>query len=233
VLEAVSVIVQVASFKLTGKRVFRMAPLHHHFEQKGWEEPTVVIRFWIIASILAIARPGDTEAAVARDDRRARSSRDRRSPFSASRARAARRRRRSPPAAPRCSPGTTARRPARCGGEISGEFPLRDPIDDRLARIAALVLSPGIPHSFPKPHPGRPAARAAGVPIIGDIELLGRAQPEATLRRHHRHQRQIDDDGADRPHPRERREDGRDRRQSRPPALGLAPLGATAPMCSK
>ena len=55
VLEAVSVIVQVASFKMTGRRVFRMAPLHHHFEQKGWEEPTVVIRFWIIASILAIA----------------------------------------------------------------------------------------------------------------------------------------------------------------------------------
>jgi phospho-N-acetylmuramoyl-pentapeptide-transferase len=55
VLETVSVIVQVASFKLTGKRVFRMAPLHHHFEQKGWKEPTIVIRFWIIASILAIA----------------------------------------------------------------------------------------------------------------------------------------------------------------------------------
>ena len=55
VLEAVSVIVQVASFKVTGRRVFRMAPLHHHFEQKGWEEPTIVIRFWIIASILAIA----------------------------------------------------------------------------------------------------------------------------------------------------------------------------------
>ena len=55
VLEAVSVIMQVASFKLTGRRVFRMAPLHHHFEQKGWEEQTVVIRFWIIASILAIA----------------------------------------------------------------------------------------------------------------------------------------------------------------------------------
>ena len=55
VLEAVSVIVQVASFKLTGRRVFRMAPLHHHFEQKGWKEPTIVIRFWIIAAILAIA----------------------------------------------------------------------------------------------------------------------------------------------------------------------------------
>ena len=54
VLETVSVIVQVASFKLTGKRVFRMAPIHHHFEKKGWAEPTVVIRFWIIASILAL-----------------------------------------------------------------------------------------------------------------------------------------------------------------------------------
>ncbi len=54
VLEAVSVMVQVASFKLTGKRVFRMAPIHHHFEQKGWAEPTVVIRFWIIAVILAL-----------------------------------------------------------------------------------------------------------------------------------------------------------------------------------
>ncbi len=55
VLETVSVIVQVASFKLTGKRVFRMAPLHHHFEKKGWAEPTIVIRFWIIATILALA----------------------------------------------------------------------------------------------------------------------------------------------------------------------------------
>jgi phospho-N-acetylmuramoyl-pentapeptide-transferase len=54
VLETLSVIVQVASYKLTGKRVFRMAPLHHHFEQKGWKEPTVVIRFWIIAIILAL-----------------------------------------------------------------------------------------------------------------------------------------------------------------------------------
>jgi phospho-N-acetylmuramoyl-pentapeptide-transferase len=54
VLETVSVIVQVVSFKLTGKRVFRMAPLHHHFEKKGWAESTIVIRFWIIASILAL-----------------------------------------------------------------------------------------------------------------------------------------------------------------------------------
>lgn len=54
VLETVSVVVQVASFKLTGRRVFRMAPLHHHFEKKGWAESTIVIRFWIIATILAL-----------------------------------------------------------------------------------------------------------------------------------------------------------------------------------
>ena len=54
VLETVSVIVQVVSFKLTGRRVFRMAPIHHHFEKKGWAEPTIVIRFWIIAIVLAL-----------------------------------------------------------------------------------------------------------------------------------------------------------------------------------
>ena len=54
VLEAVSVMVQVASFKLTGKRVFRMAPIHHHYELKGWPEPQVIVRFWIISIILAL-----------------------------------------------------------------------------------------------------------------------------------------------------------------------------------
>ncbi|MCD8525614.1 MAG: phospho-N-acetylmuramoyl-pentapeptide-transferase [Alphaproteobacteria bacterium] len=54
VMEAVSVILQVASFKLTGKRMFAMAPIHHHFEKKGWSEPTIVIRFWIIAVVLAL-----------------------------------------------------------------------------------------------------------------------------------------------------------------------------------
>ena len=54
VLEALSVMVQVVSFKLTGKRIFRMAPIHHHFEKKGWPESTVVIRFWIISIILAM-----------------------------------------------------------------------------------------------------------------------------------------------------------------------------------
>ncbi|MCG8623553.1 MAG: phospho-N-acetylmuramoyl-pentapeptide-transferase [Proteobacteria bacterium] len=54
VLETLSVIVQVISFRLTGKRVFAMAPIHHHFEKKGWAEPTIVIRFWIISVILAL-----------------------------------------------------------------------------------------------------------------------------------------------------------------------------------
>jgi phospho-N-acetylmuramoyl-pentapeptide-transferase len=54
VVETLSVIVQVVSFKLTGKRVFKMAPIHHHFEQLGWSEPQVVVRFWIIAFVLAM-----------------------------------------------------------------------------------------------------------------------------------------------------------------------------------
>ena len=54
VIETVSVILQVASFKLTGKRIFRMAPLHHHFELKGWPEPRVIVRFWIITVILVL-----------------------------------------------------------------------------------------------------------------------------------------------------------------------------------
>ena len=55
VMEALSVIIQVASFKMTGKRVFKMAPIHHHFEQLGWTESQVVIRFWIISIMFALA----------------------------------------------------------------------------------------------------------------------------------------------------------------------------------
>jgi phospho-N-acetylmuramoyl-pentapeptide-transferase len=54
VLEATSVVTQVVSFKLTGKRVFRMAPIHHHFELKGWPEPRIIVRFWIISIMLAL-----------------------------------------------------------------------------------------------------------------------------------------------------------------------------------
>jgi len=54
VVETFSVIIQVASFKFTGRRVFKMAPLHHHFELKGWPEPKVIVRFWIVGIILAL-----------------------------------------------------------------------------------------------------------------------------------------------------------------------------------
>jgi phospho-N-acetylmuramoyl-pentapeptide-transferase len=54
VVEALSVIIQVGYFKATGKRIFLMAPIHHHYEKKGWAEPTIVIRFWIVALILAL-----------------------------------------------------------------------------------------------------------------------------------------------------------------------------------
>ena len=54
VVEALSVIIQTTSFKLTGKRVFRMAPIHHHFEKLGWQEPKIVVRFWIVSVMLSL-----------------------------------------------------------------------------------------------------------------------------------------------------------------------------------
>jgi len=54
VMETLSVILQVASYKLTGKRIFKMAPIHHHFELLGWKEPKVIVRFWIIGIMLAL-----------------------------------------------------------------------------------------------------------------------------------------------------------------------------------
>jgi phospho-N-acetylmuramoyl-pentapeptide-transferase len=58
VIEVLSVIIQVVSFKLFGKRVFRMAPIHHHYELKGWAEPKIIVRFWIISIILALMALG-------------------------------------------------------------------------------------------------------------------------------------------------------------------------------
>ena len=54
VIETASVILQVVSYKLTGKRIFRMAPIHHHFELKGWPEPKVIVRFWIVSLVLVV-----------------------------------------------------------------------------------------------------------------------------------------------------------------------------------
>jgi phospho-N-acetylmuramoyl-pentapeptide-transferase len=54
VVETMSVILQVASYRMTGKRIFRMAPIHHHFELKGWPEPRVIVRFWIVTLVLVL-----------------------------------------------------------------------------------------------------------------------------------------------------------------------------------
>ena len=63
-IETLSVITQVVSFKLTGKRVFLMAPIHHHYEKKGWAEPKIIVRFWIISFLLALVEPFFDEASL-------------------------------------------------------------------------------------------------------------------------------------------------------------------------
>ncbi len=181
-LEAVSVIVQVVSFKMTGKRVFRMAPIHHHFEQLGWTEPQIVIRFWIISVVLALAGPVDPEAAVmipvttfaGQEGRRVRPRRLR-----ADRAASAlfaggadvvglRRRRRAASPRPR-----------------SAGIPTADLRRLDWSKIAALVLAPGVPLTHPAPHWSVGLARAMAVEVIGDIELFCRERrtPCAAMRR--------------------------------------------------
>ena len=170
VLEAVSVIVQVVSFKLTGKRVFRMAPLHHHFEQKGWTEPQIVIRFWIISVVLALVGPVDAEAAVndPRHQFRRQESRGVRARRlgAGQRQRAARRRRRRRRLGRQCAI-RSRRRPA-----PASPPPTFAHVD--WSKIAALVLAPGVPLTHPAPHWTVGLARAAAVEVIGDIELFCR-----------------------------------------------------------
>jgi hypothetical protein len=112
VVEALSVIIQVLYFKRTGKRVFLMAPIHHHFEKKGWAEPQIVIRFWIISLILALIGLATLKVRYARG---------------------------------------------------------------RWRDIAALVVSPGIPHLYPAPNRVIARAMAAGVPVDNDIGLFFRS----------------------------------------------------------
>ena len=170
VMEAVSVIVQVASFKLTGKRVFRMAPIHHHFEQLGWKEPTIVIRFWIISVVLALVGLSTLKLRY-RTDRLRSFANMRRAVFglgalglsSVERCRRAAR---------ASWPGTTAQ--ARDGRGGAGWRAGRADCAMAWDGLTALVLSPGVPLTHPRPHPVVERARAAGVAIIGDIELFAR-----------------------------------------------------------
>ena len=159
VLETVSVIVQVVSFKLTGKRVFRMAPLHHHFEKKGWAEPTIVIRFWIIAVDPGAGRPLHPEAAVRTGMSTVRSSAFPTSPASIVAVLGlgalgpAPRRRRWRRAARRVWAWDDNDAGARPGAGRRHD-PLVDLGTARLGRDRALVLTPGIPHTHPAAAPG-------------------------------------------------------------------------------
>ncbi len=75
VVETLSVILQVGSFKLRGQRIFRMAPIHHHYELKGWPEPRVIVRFWIISLMLVLIGPGNAEGTLIMADYRGQKSR--------------------------------------------------------------------------------------------------------------------------------------------------------------
>ena len=200
VLEALSVVIQVASFKLTGKRVFKMAPLHHHFELIGWSEPKVIARFVIVGDHLRAVQSDDVEAAVsgqrvrsedwfsvcegtrvtvaarhAADRRRANCCATRGARVTLSDTRAADRRgaTRCGSAACRSSSAVTRRR--------------------RSSSADLVVLSPGVPPE----QPAVAAARARGVPVIGEVELASRWL-QGPRDRHHRHEGEVDDDRADR-----------------------------------
>ena len=172
VLEAVSVIVQVVSFKLTGKRVFRMAPLHHHFEQKGWTEPQIVIRFWIISVVLALVGLVHAEAAVIECPRHRAFAGKKVAVFGLG------------------GSGLASASALLAGGadvvgwdDNAGDgregdgapaFPTADLRHIDWSKIAALVLAPGVPLTHPAPHWTVGLARAAAVEVIGDIELFCR-----------------------------------------------------------
>ena len=195
VLEAVSVIVQVISFKLTGKRVFRMAPLHHHFEQKGWTEPQIVIRFWIISIVLALVGLVDAEAAMIPV-----------TTFAGKKV----------ALFGLGASGLASASALLAGGADVVAFddseetiekaraagiPVADLRHIDWSRIAALVLAPGVPLTHPAPHWTVGLARNAAVEVIGDIELFCRERRAhragRAVRRDHRHQRQIHHHRAD------------------------------------
>ena len=184
VLEAVSVIVQVVSFKLTGKRVFRMAPLHHHFEQKGWTEPQIVIRFWIISVMLALAGLSTLKLRCIMEAhwnpiRVWCGAHGRGAPFAG----------KTVAVFGLGGSGLASCHALKAGGAevIAGDdgvdrlveaaqagFTTADLRKVSWANFAALVLTPGAPLTHPAPHWSVLAAREAGVEVIGDIELFCR-----------------------------------------------------------
>ncbi len=231
VLEAVSVIVQVVSFKLTGKRVFKMAPIHHHYEQLGWTEPQIVIRFWIVAVVLALAGLATLEAAMI--------------PITVFAGKTV-------AVFGLGNSGLLSARALIEGGAEVVVFDdneksvaeakaagLHDPRSARTRLVARRRAGAGARRAADpsRSRIGAAAlARKADVEIIGDIELFcrERAKSGARLpaRRHHRHQRQIDHHRADRASYQERRPRRADGRQYRRAGAGACAFRARPRLCA-
>ena len=173
-LETVSVILQVASFRLTGRRIFAMAPIHHHFERKGWSEATIVIRFWIIAAVLALIGPGHPQVAVNAMIDLSRHADKSIAVFGLGKS------------------GISAALALQNGGaEVSAwdDDPVRRAMAEDLGvtlndlyrtewdAFTSLVLSPGVPLTHPAPHPLVARALITRIEIVGDMELFARSRP--------------------------------------------------------
>ena len=139
VVEALSVIIQVASFKITGRRVFKMSPLHHHFELSGWKETKVVVRFWIIAIIFALLCAGDAETAM----------KNARSSVRRSRGVAAANFLADAGRATSCSPTRSAIRRCRTRSTTRVERAFGRDDDALLDGVDEIVVSPGVPLDDP------------------------------------------------------------------------------------
>lgn len=172
VVETLSVVIQVFWYKRTKRRVFLMAPLHHHFEKKGWQEPKIVIRFWIVSILLGLAGLATLSCAEMTDCTFPTDL------FAGSRFAVAGLGRNG---------SAVVKALLAMGAEVQAwddkNPPEADPAQPRftaapietLAGLDALILSPGIPHVLPAPHPVAVRARDADVPILSDAEILFQA----------------------------------------------------------
>ena len=226
VLEAVSVVIQVVVYKRTGKRVFLMAPIHHHFEHLGWSEPTVVIRFWIVSFVLALAGLSHPQAEVITAKAfagkhyavygLARSGLATVEALLASGARVT---------------AWDAKEEARAKAPAGTELANLDEAD--LTQFDSLVVTPGPAAQPPPDRAARPRRRRRDHRRHRAVRPRPARASAAQGGRDHRHQRQVDDDRAGPPHPQDRGRADDDGRQHRPadPRPGPAARKA-ASMCS-
>ena len=176
VIEALSVIIQVISFKTTGRRVFKMAPIHHHFEKLGWKEPTIVIRFWIIAWHFRPARTGYIETEMITVKAYAN---QKIGVFGLGKAGEATIASLLAGGAQIFASDDSAESCKRASGKFAGNVEFLPVEQWPWEQIKALVLSPGVPLTHPKPHASVELAKKYGCPVIGDIELLYLSCPHA------------------------------------------------------